>query len=75
MVRKIDAALAAGCTMVVKPSPGTLISTLALAHLAEQAAFERGIFNVMTTGLENTATMSEALCRHPLVRKVAFTAR
>ena len=73
LVRKEGAALAATCTMIVKPSPETPISTLALADLAEQAGFGRGVFNVMTTDLENTPNLSEALCKHPLIKEVTST--
>jgi succinate-semialdehyde dehydrogenase/glutarate-semialdehyde dehydrogenase len=59
--------------MVVKPSPETPLSVLALAHLAEQAGFPKGVLSVLTTSLENTPALSEALCRHPLVKKVTFT--
>jgi len=73
ILRKAGAALAAGCTMIVKPSPETPFSVLALAHLAEQAGFAKGVFSVLTTSLDNTPGLSEALCRHPLTKKVTFT--
>ena len=73
ILRKAGAALAAGCTMIVKPSPETPLSCLALAHLAAKAGFPPGAFNVLTTALENTPSLSEALCKHPLVKKVTFT--
>ncbi|TVY22929.1 Succinate-semialdehyde dehydrogenase [NADP(+)] [Lachnellula hyalina] len=73
VLRKASAALAAGCTMIVKPSPETPLSVLALGYLAEQAGFPEGVFSVLTTSLENTPPLSEALCRHPLVKKVTFT--
>lgn len=73
LLRKASAALAAGCTMVAKPSPETPLSALSLAHLAEKAGFPKGVFNVLTTTLENTPALSEALCKHPLVKKVSFT--
>jgi succinate-semialdehyde dehydrogenase/glutarate-semialdehyde dehydrogenase len=66
ILRKAGAALAAGCTMIVKPSPETPLSVLTLG-------FPPGVFNVLTTSLENTPSLSEALCRHELVRKVTFT--
>ncbi|KAE8368115.1 succinate-semialdehyde dehydrogenase [Aspergillus caelatus] len=72
-LRKVSAALAAGCSMVAKPSPETPLSTLALAHLAEKAGFAPGVLNVLTTSNENTPALSEALCKHPLVQKVSFT--
>lgn len=73
ILRKAGAALAAGCSMIVKPSPETPLSVLALANLATQAGFPKGVFSVLTTSLENTPPLSEALCRHPLVKKVTFT--
>ncbi|KAF2088463.1 aldehyde dehydrogenase [Saccharata proteae CBS 121410] len=73
VLRKAGAALAAGCTMIVKPSPETPITCLALAHLAQKAGFPPGAFNVLTTDLDKTPELSEALCKHPLVKKVTFT--
>ncbi|KAK2751405.1 hypothetical protein FQN55_000678 [Onygenales sp. PD_40] len=73
VLRKAGAAFAAGCTMIVKPSPETPITTLVLAHLAQKAGFPPGVFNVLTTDLDNTPPLSEALCKHPLVKKVTFT--
>ncbi|KAJ3465660.1 hypothetical protein MRS44_006318 [Fusarium solani] len=73
ILRKAGAALAAGCTMVVKPSPETPLTCLALADLATRAGFPDGVFNVLTTSLENTPSLSEAMCLHPLVKKVTFT--
>ena len=73
ILRKAGAALAAGCTMIVKPSPETPLSVLTLALLAERAGFPKGVFSVLTTSLENTPSLSEALCRHALVKKVTFT--
>lgn len=73
VLRKAGAALAAGCTMVVKPSPETPITTLVLANLATRAGFPPGALNVLTTSLDNTPAVAEALCLHPLVKKVTFT--
>ncbi|QQK48237.1 Putative succinate-semialdehyde dehydrogenase [Penicillium digitatum] len=73
VIRKAGAALAAGCTMVVKPSPETPISALVLAELAHRAGIPAGVLNVLPTDLENTPALSEALCKHPLVKKVTFT--
>ncbi|KAF4469614.1 Succinate-semialdehyde dehydrogenase [Fusarium albosuccineum] len=72
-LRKAGAALAAGCTMVVKPSPESPLTCLALADLATRAGFPAGVFNVLTTSLANTPSLSEAMCVHPLVKKVTFT--
>ncbi|EED20707.1 succinate semialdehyde dehydrogenase, putative [Talaromyces stipitatus ATCC 10500] len=73
VLRKVSAALAAGCTMVVKPSPETPLTALSLADLATRAGFPKGAFNVLTTSLENTPAVAESLCTHPLVKKVTFT--
>lgn len=73
VLRKAGAALAAGCTMIVKPSPETPITVLALAYLADKAGFPKGALNILTTDLDKTPELSEALCRHPLVSKVTFT--
>jgi len=73
VLRKAGAALAAGCTMIVKPSPETPVTILALAYLADKAGFPKGALNVLTTDLDKTPELSEALCRHPLVNKVTFT--
>ncbi|OOF97547.1 hypothetical protein ASPCADRAFT_166512 [Aspergillus carbonarius ITEM 5010] len=73
VLRKAGAALAAGCSMIVKPSPETPVSVLVLAELAKRAGFPAGVFNVVTTDLDNTPGVSEALCKHELVKKVTFT--
>jgi succinate-semialdehyde dehydrogenase/glutarate-semialdehyde dehydrogenase len=73
ILRKAGAAFAAGCPMIIKPSPETPYTVLTLAYLAEKAGFAPGVMNVLTTDLENTPSLSEALCRHDLVKKVTFT--
>lgn len=67
---KLAPALAAGCTVVVKPAEQTPASTLEFARLFEEADFPPGVFNVVT-GFGHTA--GQALVRHPGVDKVAFT--
>ncbi|KAI1086200.1 aldehyde dehydrogenase [Rostrohypoxylon terebratum] len=73
VLRKASAAFAAGCTVIAKPSPETPLSALTLAYLAEKAGYPKGVFNVLPTSLTNTPPLSEALCRHPTVKKVSFT--
>ncbi|CAK7230954.1 hypothetical protein SCUCBS95973_007748 [Sporothrix curviconia] len=73
VLRKAGAALAAGCTMVVKTSPETPLTAFCLANLAQRAGFPPGALNVLSTTLENTPGVAEALCLHPLVKKVTFT--
>ncbi|KAG8415415.1 hypothetical protein J3458_009263 [Metarhizium acridum] len=72
-LRKMAAALAAGCTMVVKPSPETPLTAVAVARLGLKAGFPVGALNILTTSLDNTPAVAESLCLHPLVKKVTFT--
>jgi len=67
---KIAPALAAGCTVVIKPSEFTSASTLEFAKLFEQAGFPKGVINVIT-GFGSD--VGAALVEHPLVAKVSFT--
>lgn len=67
---KLAPALAAGCTVVIKPSEFTSASTLELMRLVEEAGFPAGVLNVVT-GFG--AEVGEALTTHPGVDKVAFT--
>ncbi|MDQ3272725.1 MAG: NAD-dependent succinate-semialdehyde dehydrogenase, partial [Pseudomonadota bacterium] len=70
VTRKCAPALAAGCTMVLKPAESTPLSALALAALAEQAGLPSGVLNVVTGDPKAIGTM---LATHPLVRKLSFT--
>lgn len=71
MVWKVAPALAAGCTVVAKPSSQTPFATLALAAAAaEECDFPPGVFNVVTG---SGGSVGEALATHPLVRKLSFT--
>ncbi|KAH8589836.1 Aldehyde/histidinol dehydrogenase [Bisporella sp. PMI_857] len=72
VIRKVAAALAAGRTTVIRSSPETPFRVLALADLVLRAGFSKGMFNIITTDNSRTPSLSEALCKHPLVRKVAF---
>ncbi|WP_394201277.1 NAD-dependent succinate-semialdehyde dehydrogenase [Shewanella waksmanii] len=71
IARKAAAALAAGCTFVVKPSPLTPLSALALAELAHQAGIPAGVFNVVVTNDAQGA--GEILTQHAAVAKFTFT--
>uniref|UniRef100_A0A8B9GYN0 Succinate-semialdehyde dehydrogenase, mitochondrial n=1 Tax=Astyanax mexicanus TaxID=7994 RepID=A0A8B9GYN0_ASTMX len=73
ITRKVGAALAAGCTVVVKPAEDTPLSALALAELAVQAGIPPGVFNVVPCSREKTPAVGEVLCTDPLVAKVSFT--
>ncbi|MFD8295154.1 aldehyde dehydrogenase [Streptomyces bauhiniae] len=66
---KIGPALAAGCTVVIKPAPETSLDSFLFAEIAAQAGIPAGVVNVVTGGRET----GSALVEHPLVRKIAFT--
>ncbi|XP_061737775.1 succinate-semialdehyde dehydrogenase, mitochondrial isoform X2 [Nerophis ophidion] len=73
ITRKVGAALAAGCTTVVKPAEDTPLSALALAELAEQAGIPAGVFNVVPCSRKMAASVGQVLCTDPLVAKISFT--
>jgi len=72
ITRKLGAALACGCTTVVKPSDETPLSALAAAALAEEAGIPKGVINVITTK-KNLTGVSDALCQSPKVAAMSFT--
>jgi phenylacetaldehyde dehydrogenase len=70
LVWKFAAAIAAGCTLVIKPAQQTSLSAIYFAKLVEQAGFPNGVFNLVTgTG----SVLGNALISHPLVNKISFT--
>jgi succinate-semialdehyde dehydrogenase / glutarate-semialdehyde dehydrogenase len=71
ITRKAGPALAAGCSMVVKPASQTPLTALALAELARRAGVPAGVFNVLTGN--DTREIGKQLTSHPLVRKITFT--
>jgi succinate-semialdehyde dehydrogenase/glutarate-semialdehyde dehydrogenase len=70
ITRKISPALAAGCTVVVKPAPETPLCALALAELAVRAGVPPGVLNVVTG---DTEAIGGELTSNPLVRMITFT--
>jgi succinate-semialdehyde dehydrogenase/glutarate-semialdehyde dehydrogenase len=70
ITRKAGPALAAGCTMVIKPASQTPFSALALVYLAEQAGIPKGVLSVVTGA---AAEIAEELTSNPVVRKISFT--
>ncbi len=70
ITRKVAPALAAGCTMILKPAPETPLTALALAALAEEAGVPAGVFNVVTG---DAAAIGGALMDSAVVRKLSFT--
>lgn len=71
IARKVAPALAAGCTVVLKPAAETPLSALAMAELGKRAGLPDGVFNIVT-GLDAAAIGGE-LTSNPVVRKLTFT--
>jgi succinate-semialdehyde dehydrogenase/glutarate-semialdehyde dehydrogenase len=69
--RKIGPAVAAGCTMVMKPASQTPLSMLALARILEEAGLPGGVLNVITSS--SSGSVMEPLIRDPRARKLSFT--
>ncbi|KAG2155128.1 Aldehyde/histidinol dehydrogenase [Suillus bovinus] len=72
ITRKLGAALAAGCTAVIKPPPETPFSALALAELSRRAGVPDGVINIVTTQ-KNVIEVGREMCENKIVRKVSFT--
>jgi succinate-semialdehyde dehydrogenase/glutarate-semialdehyde dehydrogenase len=70
ITRKVAPALAAGCTVVIKPAEATPYSAFALAELAHRAGFPAGVLNVITG---KASAIGGEMCANPLVRKLSFT--
>ncbi|MCP5208137.1 MAG: NAD-dependent succinate-semialdehyde dehydrogenase [Hahellaceae bacterium] len=71
ITRKVAPALAAGCTVIVKPAEETPLSALALAQLSKQAGIPGGVLNIVTTTRPNAIVA--VMQKHPAVRKISFT--
>jgi succinate-semialdehyde dehydrogenase / glutarate-semialdehyde dehydrogenase len=70
ITRKAGPALAAGCTVVIKPAGQTPFSALAMAELAQRAGIPKGVVNVVTG---DSKAIGGELCANPVVRKLSFT--
>ena len=73
ITRKVAPALAAGCTVVVKPAEQTPLSALAVAELARRAGLPAGVLNVVTGDGENSVEIGRLLCESDAVRHLSFT--
>lgn len=71
ITRKIAPALAAGCTVLVKPAEDTPLSALALAVLAEKAGIPKGVLNILPTSKPSIA--GDFFCAHKNIQKISFT--
>nr|WP_233472738.1 NAD-dependent succinate-semialdehyde dehydrogenase [Cupriavidus respiraculi] len=73
ITRKCAPALAAGCTIVIKPAEQTPLCALAIAELAHRAGIPPGVINVVTGDADNSIAIGRALCASPVVRHLSFT--
>src|SRR3546814_20684032 len=72
ITRKLAPALAAGCTVVLKPAEQTPLSAIALAVLAERAGIPQGVINIVTADSERSTEVGQALCARPVVKKITL---
>jgi succinate-semialdehyde dehydrogenase/glutarate-semialdehyde dehydrogenase len=73
ITRKVAPAVAAGCTIVIKPAEQTPLSALALAELAHRAGLPPGVINIVTADADRSVEVGKVLCSSPIVRHLSFT--
>jgi succinate-semialdehyde dehydrogenase/glutarate-semialdehyde dehydrogenase len=73
ITRKVAPALAAGCTVVIKPAEQTPLSALAVAELAQRAGMPAGVLNIITADGANSIEVGKVLCVSDIVRHLSFT--
>jgi succinate-semialdehyde dehydrogenase/glutarate-semialdehyde dehydrogenase len=73
VTRKAAPALAAGCTMVLKPAEQTPLSALAVAKLGEEAGLPPGVLGIVTGSADDAPEIGRTMTSSPLVRKLGFT--
>lgn len=73
VTRKAGAAIAAGCTVVLKPAEETPLTALAIAVLSERAGFPRGVLNILTCSSKQITEVGKAICENNTIRKLSFT--
>jgi succinate-semialdehyde dehydrogenase/glutarate-semialdehyde dehydrogenase len=73
VTRKAAPALAAGCTMVLKPAEQTPLSALAVAKLAEEAGLPSGVLGIVTGSADDAPEIGRTMTGSPIVRKLGFT--
>ncbi len=73
ITRKVAPALAAGCTVVIKPAEATPLSALACAELAQRAGMPAGVLNVVTADAQRSIEVGRVLCASDTVRHLSFT--
>ncbi len=73
ITRKVAPALAAGCTVVIKPAELTPLTALAVAELAMRAGIPAGVLNVLTADSDNSIAIGKVFCDSPIVSHISFT--
>jgi succinate-semialdehyde dehydrogenase/glutarate-semialdehyde dehydrogenase len=73
ITRKVAPAIAAGCTIVIKPAEQTPLSALAVAELAHRAGLPPGVMNIVTADAQRSIEVGKVLCESPIVRHLSFT--
>ena len=73
ITRKVAPALAAGCTVVIKPAELTPLTALAAAELAQRAGIPAGVLNILCADADNSIAIGKVLCESPIVRHISFT--
>ncbi|WP_027996235.1 NAD-dependent succinate-semialdehyde dehydrogenase [Simplicispira psychrophila] len=73
ITRKVAPALAAGCTVVIKPAELTPLTALAACELAMRAGIPAGVLNILSADADNSIAIGKVLCTSPVVRHISFT--
>ena len=73
ITRKVAPALAAGCTVIIKPAELTPLTALATAELAQRAGIPAGVLNMITADSDNSIAIGKVLCASDVVRHISFT--
>ncbi len=73
ITRKVAPALAAGCTVIIKPAEATPLSALAVAELAQRAGMPAGVLNIVTADGAGSVELGRVLCASDVVRHLSFT--
>lgn len=73
ITRKLGAALAAGCTTVIKPAPDTPHSALAIAKLVDGLDIPNGVINIIPSSVQNSSKIGLHMCKSPELRVISFT--
>ena len=73
ITRKVAPALAAGCTVVIKPAELTPLTALAVCELAVRAGIPAGGLNILSADADNSIAIGKVLCASPVVRHISFT--